>query len=290
MEGQLMNLFSNYLRGSDWKKMLLIAPSVFFILFFFVLPLIRFFLLSFFSPHLTFIHYVHFFKTPVYLMVLFTTFKISFLVTLICLILGYPIAYLMGEVSPGKRNILLILVLLPYWTSILIRTYAWITLLGSQGIINQTLKSLGLISQPLALMFNDTGVVIGMVHVLLPMMVLPLYSVIVKIDRNLIKASYTLGGSPFQTFRNVFFPLSLPGVWSGCLLVFIISLGFFITPALLGGRKSMMLSMLIEQEVEYIMDWGFGATISFILLGATLIALFIYNRFVGLRKLMLERQ
>jgi putative spermidine/putrescine transport system permease protein len=224
------------------------------------------------------------------MMVLLTTFKISLMVTLICLALGYPIAFLLGEVNPGKRNILLIFVLLPYWTSILIRTYAWITLLGSQGIINQSLLGLGLISQPIPLMFNDTGVVIGMVHVLLPMMVLPLYSVIVKIDRNLIKASYTLGASPFQTFRHVFFPLSLPGVWSGCLLVFIISLGFFITPALLGGRKSMMLSMLIEQEVEYIMDWGFGATISFILLGATLLALFLYNRLVGLGKLMPGRQ
>jgi putative spermidine/putrescine transport system permease protein len=285
-----MDFFSSHLRSSEWKKMLLLAPAVLFIIVFFALPLIRFFLLSFFSPHLTLTHYVRFFKTPVYVMVLLTTFKISLLVTFVCLILGYPIAYLLGEVSPGKRNLLLIFVLLPYWTSILIRTYAWITLLGSQGIINQTLMKLGILSQPIALMFNDTGVVIGMVHVLLPMMVLPLYSVIVKIDRNLIKASYTLGASPLQTFRNVFFPLSLPGVWSGCLLVFIISLGFFITPALLGGRKSMMLSMLIEQEVEYIMDWGFGATISFVLLGATLMALFVYNHFIGLGKLMPGRQ
>lgn len=285
-----MDFISFRKRGSEWNKILLIAPAVFFIIVFFALPLVRFFLLSFFSPHLTFTHYIRFFKTPVYVMVLLTTFKISLLVTFLCLILGYPIAYLLGEVSPGKRNVLLIFVLLPYWTSILIRTYAWITLLGSQGIINQTLMKLGVLSQPVALMFNDTGVVIGMVHVLLPMMVLPLYSIIVKIDRNLIKASYTLGASPLQTFRNVFFPLSLPGVWSGCLLVFIISLGFFITPALLGGRKSMMLSMLIEQEVEYIMDWGFGATISFILLGATLMAIFIYNHFAGLGKLLPERQ
>jgi len=277
-------------KSSEWKNGFLLGPSVLIIFAFVIFPLFRFFYLSFFAPQFTLSNYVRFFRTPVYMMVLLNTFKISFVVTIICLVLGYPIAYLLGEVSPGKRNILLIFVLLPYWTSILIRTYAWITLLGSQGIINQILLGLGLISRPIPMMFNNTSVVIGMVHVLLPMMVLPLYSVIVKIDRNLIKASYTLGASPFQTFRNVFFPLSLPGVWSGFLLVFIISLGFFITPALLGGRKSMMLSMLIEQEVEYIMDWGFGAAISLILLVATLIALFFYNRFVGLGKLVPGRK
>jgi ABC-type spermidine/putrescine transport system permease subunit I len=158
--------------------------------------------------------------------------------------------------------------------------------LGTKGLVNSVLINLGLITEPVKLMYTNFAVVVGMVHVLLPVMILPIYSVVVNIDQSLIKASLNLGASPARTFWKVFFPLSLSGVWSGSLLVFIIALGFFITPSLLGGRESVMLSMLIEEQAEYILNLNFAATISIILMISTIILLLVFNRFIGMRKMI----
>jgi len=266
-------------------KMLLLLPAMAYLSVIFFYPLAKFFLLSF-KPYFTLANYYHFFKTSVYMEVLFRTLLISLEVTLFCFILGYPVAWLLARVSPGKRNIFLIFILLPYWTSILVRSFCWMIVLGSKGLVNNLLITTGLISDPLKMMYTNFAVVVGMVHVLLPLMILPLYSVMINIDQSLIKASLNLGASPFRTFRKVFFPLTLPGVWSGSLLVFIIALGFFITPSLLGGRHSIMLSMLIEEQASYILNLNFAATISIILMISTVIVLVAFNRFIGMKKLI----
>jgi ABC-type spermidine/putrescine transport system permease subunit I len=264
---------------------LLLVPAIAYLSVVFFYPLLKFFALSF-KPYFSLTNYYHFFKTPVYMEVLLRTLFISAEVTFFCFILGYPVACLLARVSTGKRNILLIFILLPYWTSILVRSFSWMIVLGTKGLVNSVLINLGLITEPVKLMYTNFAVVVGMVHVLLPVMILPIYSVVVNIDQSLIKASLNLGASPARTFWKVFFPLSLSGVWSGSLLVFIIALGFFITPSLLGGRESVMLSMLIEEQAEYILNLNFAATISIILMISTIILLLVFNRFIGMRKMI----
>jgi ABC-type spermidine/putrescine transport system permease subunit I len=179
----------------------------------------------------------------------------------------------------------MILVLIPLWTSVLVRTYAWMVLLGREGLLNKLLLYFQLVSQPLSLLYTSKAVVLGMVQILLPFMILPLFSVMKGIDRNLLRASHSLGAGPAQTFLRVYFPLSLPGVVAGFILVFILALGFFITPALLGGRKDIMISMLIETQVRELLNWGFAAALSLVLLLTTFFILAIFHRFVGLEKL-----
>lgn len=280
-----MNRISLFQRHPNIGKILLLIPALAYLSILFFYPLLKFFSLSF-KPYFSLANYIYFFKTSVYVEVLIKTFLISFEVTFLSFLVGYPVACLLARVSPGKRNLLLILILLPYWTSILVRSFAWMIVLGRKGVINNLLMTTGLITTPLKLLYTNFAVVVGMVHVLLPIMILPIYSVVVNIDSQLLKASMNLGASPVKTFLKVFFPLSLPGVWSGSLLVFTIALGFFITPSLLGGRESTMLSMLIEEQAEYILNLNFAATISIILMVCTLLVLFFYNKFIGMRKIV----
>jgi len=179
----------------------------------------------------------------------------------------------------------MILVLIPFWTSILVRTYAWMVLLQRQGVFNRWLLELGLIDEPLRMMYNRIGVLVGMTHVLLPFMVLPTYAVMRGIDRNLLRAAANLGASPLQSFLRVFLPLSLPGVAAGSLLVFILALGFFITPALMGGRTDMMIAQLIETQIRTQLNFAFAAALATVLLVVTLIIFAIYNRLLGLDKM-----
>jgi ABC-type spermidine/putrescine transport system permease subunit I len=241
---------------------------------------------SFLDPDLTLKHYSHFFEVPAYQKVLISTFKIALIVTLITLFIGYPVAYLMASTQARTSNLLMIMVLLPFWMSILVRSYAWMVLLGKHGFINNVLMNVGLISSPLELMFNWFGVTVGMVHILLPFMILPLFSVMKGIDRNLLRAAQNLGANSLQIFLKIFLPLSLPGVAAGSLLVFIVALGFFITPSLLGGPKNLMISMLIDTHINQLLNWGFASTLSIILLGITIVIYYIYNRFLGLEKLI----
>jgi ABC-type spermidine/putrescine transport system permease subunit I len=266
-----------------------LIPALVYLLVFYLYPLSRMILLSFRVPKeggWTLDHYLHFFTAAIYLDRMLFTFKIALIVTVLCILLGYPVAYLLSSVPTRVRNLLLIMVVVPFWTSILVRTYAWMVLLGRAGIINQFLQSFGLIETPLKLMHNTFGVYVGMVYVLLPFTILPMYSVMERIDRALLQAALNLGASRWQTFWRVFFPLSLPGVASGALLVFIIALGFYITPALLGGVSDVMISNLIDTQINSLLDWEFGSAISVVLLVMALIVFYLYNRFLGLDRLL----
>jgi putative spermidine/putrescine transport system permease protein len=218
-----------------------------------------------------------------YIRVFGITLQIAIVVTLCTLLLGYPVAYALSSISPGRANLLMILVLIPFWTSILVRSYAWMVLLGQEGIINEALISAGVLSEPMKMLNTRLAVYLGMIHILLPFMILPLYAVMRGIDRNLMRAAGNLGAPPSAVFRRIFLPLSLPGIAAGCLLVFILSLGFYITPALLGGQRDVMVSMLIQQQVSQL-HWGFGAALALVLLILALAIYLIFTRLLGVER------
>jgi ABC-type spermidine/putrescine transport system permease subunit I len=221
--------------------------------------------------------------TNAYIRVFGITLQIALVTTIFTLLLGYPVAYALSSLSPGRANLLMILVLIPFWTSILVRSYAWMVLLGQEGIINEGLLAAGAISQPMQLLNTRLAVYVGMIHILLPFMILPLYAVMRGIDRNLLRAAGNLGAPPAAVFRRIFLPLSLPGVAAGCLLVFILSLGFYITPALLGGQRDVMISMLIQQQISQL-KWGFGAALALVLLVMALGIYLIFTRLLGVER------
>jgi putative spermidine/putrescine transport system permease protein len=254
-------------------------PSMLLLCVVFVYPISLFLSKCFFDPTPTLEHLIHLFESPIFFKVLWITFKISFTVTIISLLIGYPIAYLLSDVSEGTRSLLMILVLIPFWTSLLVRTYAWMVILGRRGILNKIIVGLGLSDEPLKLLHTAFAVDVGMVQMMTPFMILALFSVMKGIDRRLLPAAASLGANKFQAFFRVFLPLSLPGVGAGTLLVFIYSLGFFITPALLGGRKEVMISMLIDEQISTLLNWGFASALALMLLLATLVLFFIYSRF-----------
>ena len=219
-----------------------------------------------------------------YLRVMGITLQVALVVTVVTLLLGYPVAYLLATLPASRANLLMILVLIPFWTSILVRSYAWMVLLGREGLINQFLVETGLRDGPVQLLNTRFAVYVGMIHVLLPFMILPLYSVMRGIDRNLLRAAENLGASPAVVFRRVFLPLSRPGIGAGCLLVFILALGFYITPALLGGQRDVMISMLIEQQMTRL-EWGQGAALGFVLLLVALGVYALFTRLLGVERL-----
>jgi ABC-type spermidine/putrescine transport system permease subunit I len=243
------------------------------------------FLLSCFDPAFTLKHYIRLYHTPLYVEVILLTFKLALICTVLSLLFGYPVAYLLTHVKPSTRNLLIIFVVVPFWTSLLVRIYAWMVILGRQGIVNSILVMAGIISSPLDLIYNTFSVTVGMVHFLMPFMIFSLYSVMSGIDKNLMKAAYTLGASPVRAFLRVFFPLSLPGVGAGSLIVFILGIGFFVTPALLGGRKDIVISMLIENQVSVQLNWPFAAAIGFALLIFTLLIFNIANKYLGVSRI-----
>ena len=210
--------------------------------------------------------------------ILLRTFEISLVVTLWCLVLAYPLAYWLTTLSARRANVLMILVLVPFWTSILVRVAAWIVLLQSEGLVNHALQDLHLISQPLALLFNRTGVVIAMVHILLPFMILPLYSVMQGVPPTYLRAAVSLGSSPLAAFFRVYVPQTYAGIGAGALLVFILSIGYYVTPALLGGPDDQMLSYYIAQYTNVNVNWGMACALGALLLGATLVLYTVYRR------------
>ena len=212
--------------------------------------------------------------------ILLRTFEISAVVTLFCLLLGYPLAYWLSTLSPRQANILMILVLVPFWTSILVRSAAWIVLLQSNGLVNRSLMELGLISDPLPLLFNRLGVIIAMVHILLPFMILPLYSVMKSVPATYLRAAVSLGSSPLAAFFRVYVPQTFPGIGAGGLLVFILSIGYYVTPALLGGADDQMLSYYIAQYTNVTVNWGMACALGAVLLSATLVLYAVYRRVV----------
>jgi len=212
--------------------------------------------------------------------ILLRTFSISAVVTVWCLLLGFPLAYWLSTLSARKANMLMILVLVPFWTSILVRVAAWIVLLQSNGLVNRSLMGLGLIDEPLALLFNRLGVIIAMVHILLPFMVLPLYSVMKSIPGTYLRAAVSLGSSPLAAFFRVYVPQTYPGIGAGGLLVFILSIGYYVTPALLGGADDQMLSYYIAQYTNVNVNWGMACALGGVLLAATLVLYALYRRVV----------
>jgi len=230
-------------------------------------PLLTVVLRSLAEPAWGLQNYAWFFSTPVNLTVLARTFSIAAWVTLVCVIAAYPYAYLMTAVGPRTRLVLTLAVLVPFWVSGVVRTLAWVILLQDSGVINSAIAALGF--GPVRLIRTPVGVVIGMAQVLLPFMILPLYSVMRGIDLRLVQAARSLGARPSLAFLQVYLPLSLPGVFAGAIIVFILSLGFYITPALLGGPRSTMLSTLVQTQVLSLLNWGRGGAMGVVLLVAT---------------------
>ncbi|KAA3654678.1 MAG: ABC transporter permease [Proteobacteria bacterium] len=220
-------------------------------------------------------------EESIYLDILGRTFWMSLIVAACCLLLGFPVAYLMANLPQDKSNSLMIFVLLPFWTSVLVRVAAWIVLLQNDGLVNQALMALGLTDSPLQLVFNRLGVYIAMVHILLPFMVLPLYSVMKGISPVYMRAAMSLGCPPFKSFWKVYFPQTLPGIGAGTLLVFIICMGYYITPALLGSPKEQMVSYFIAFYTNQTINWGMAAALSAVLLAATLVLYVFYARRLG---------
>jgi putative spermidine/putrescine transport system permease protein len=214
------------------------------------------------------------------------TFEISVAVTVLTLLLGYPLAYAANAVPKGWSVVILALVVLPFWTSVLVRSYAWLVLLQRTGVINQVLRDLGLIDTPLALVHNTFGTVVATTHILLPFMVLPLYAAMQKIPPELIQAGASLGGGPWHSFRRIFLPLSLPGVLAGTTLVFVLCLGFYITPELLGGGRTIMVSMLVSRNVELYNQWGPASAVGVVLLLGVGIVFLIVSRLIPLDRVL----
>jgi putative spermidine/putrescine transport system permease protein len=226
-------------------------------------------------------------EQAVYLNVLGRTFWISLVVTLICLLLGYPLAYRLATLPPRQSNLLMILVLLPFWTSLLVRTGAWVVLLQREGVVNGLLLRSGLVAEPLTLIYNRFGVYIAMIHVLLPFMVLPLYSVMRGISPVYMHAAVSLGARPAAAFFQVYVPLSLPGIGAGCLLVFILAIGYYITPALVGGAADQMLSYFVAFFTIRTVNWGMASALGTLLIACTLLLYLVYAQIIGIDRMRL---
>ena len=211
--------------------------------------------------------------------ILLRTFSISAVVTLLCILLGYPLAYWLSTLNERKANLMMILVLLPFWTSVLVRIAAWIVLLQTNGLVNRFLMFTGLTGEPVPLLFNRLGVIIAMVHILLPFMILPLYSVMKSVPTNYVRAAVSLGSPPLAAFFRVYVPQTYPGVAAGGLLVFITSIGYYVTPALLGGPADQMLSYYVAQYTNVDVNWGMACALGSVLLATTLILYAVYRRF-----------
>ena len=259
-------------------------PYLAWILIFTIIPLILVFYFAFttgdsqnFSTFTFSLDNFKKFFTPIYLNVLVKSINLALVSTVLCLIIGYPIAYIISREKPSKRNTMILMFIIPMWMNFLLRTYAWMTLLGRNGLINTIITKLGF--APLDLMFNDTAVMLGMVYNFLPFMVLPIYSVLTKIHKNLIEASEDLGANKTTTFIRVIFPLSLPGVITGITMVFIPAMSTFVISSLLGGNKSNLIGNLIEQQFRWTGDWHFGSSMSIILMVFILITMALTSRF-----------
>ena len=270
-------------KRSAWGRQAAVAalslPALVFLAVIFAYPLLRF--LSFAVEDGSFAHFEKALTDGLYVHVLLDTFKIAAFVTAISLLIAYPVSYFLATASRTWAVIGFLFVLLPFWTSLLVRTYAWMVLLGRNGVINKSLIQWGVIETPLPLLHNMSGVLIGMVHVLMPYMVFPLFSAMKRVNPDLLTAAEGLGAPGRQIFWRIYLPLTMPGVFAGAALVFVLSLGFFITPALLGGGRVIMISMLIEQQVREFLNWPFASALSAVLLVSTLAIYAVINRVTG---------
>jgi ABC-type spermidine/putrescine transport system permease subunit I len=259
------------------------APVVVLLAVFLIYPVGQLLLLSIHNQSgFTLAEYKRLFASSVYVDVLWVTLKVSLLTTFFSVLVGYPVAYLISTLTRERKNRLLYWVLLSFWTSFLVRTFAWVVLLGRNGVINWVLRHLGLADSPLGLLYNLPAVIVGMTHALMPIAIMTMLSVMENIDRRLPSAAATLGARPGTAFWKVYFPLSLPGVFASALMVFVTAIGFFITPTLLGGRHETMITQLIIDQVLQALNWGFAGAISVLLLAVVLVVFVAYDRMVGL--------
>lgn len=263
----------------------LLAPATLIALLAFVVPLARLVGISFSAPAGPFVAYAQVLGDDIYARVFVNTFVIAVAVTVIALLIAFPVAFALTRLSRTWRGIVFACVLLPLWISVLVRTFSWMLVLERNGPINRLIVASGLVDQPLQLLFNHTGVLIGMVHVLLPYSVLPIYAALVRVDPSLLRASEGLGASAATTFVRVLLPLSLRGVATAATFTFLLALGFFVTPALLGGASSLTLSMLIDGFVSDRLDWPLAAAASVVLLVAALVVVAVASRFIRVSNL-----
>ncbi|MEI4263151.1 ABC transporter permease [Roseovarius sp. D0-M9] len=274
-------------RMERWKLFGLGSPALLLVLVILVIPVGWLFYVSFVGANGNFSleNYERMITRKSYVRIFITTFQVSILTTALCIMIGYPLAYFMSQLPTKWANLCLVTVLLPFWTSLLVRTYAWLVLLQKQGLVNQWAINIGLWDEPLKFVHNMTGTLIGMVHIMLPFLILPVYGAMRAIDRDYLKAASNLGASPKRAFWTVFFPLSTPGLFAGSLMVFVLCLGFFVTPAVLGGGRVIMVSMKIVSNIELFVNWGAASALGVVLLVMTVIVLWIASRFLRLEQM-----
>ena len=271
-------------RDERLKLFGLSSPALLMVLVILVIPVGWLFYVSFIGADGTFSleNYERMIKRKSYARIFQTTFEVSLLTTALCILIGYPLAYFMSQLPARLANLCLITVLLPFWPSLLVRTYAWLVLLQKNGLVNNWAINLGLWEEPIKIVHNLNGTLIGMVHIMLPFLILPTYGAMRAIDRDYLKAAANLGASPRRAFWTVFFPLSTPGLFAGALMVFVLCLGFFVTPAVLGGGTVIMVSMKIVSNIELFVNWGAASALGVVLLVLTVAVLWIASRFVNL--------
>jgi putative spermidine/putrescine transport system permease protein len=267
-----------------WLPYALLAPLFAFLAAFFLVPLAQVMWLSVSDPTLGVGHYFKVIADPYYRRVMLDTMATALFVTVTCVLLAYPLAYVISEVGGAIGAFLLMLVAMSFWTSFLVRTYAWMIILGNRGPVSDALRALGWDPPPL-LLFTRFSAVVALVHILLPIMVMAIYAVMRKVDLNVMKAAFSLGATPFAAFRNVYFPLTLPGIVSGSTIVFVLCIGFYVTPVLIGSPREQMISGVIGQQIEEFLAFGEASTMAIVLLVVTVIILSIYHRFFGLDRL-----
>ncbi len=269
-------------RYSVTLSMLLLAPLVVLLGGGFFYPLVKLMLQSVFAPSFTLEHYERLIHESLFIRVFWRTFKIALTCAAVALVLGYPIALALARVRRRWRLVLLGCVFAPLWTSVLARSYAWIILLQRRGVVNELLLGSGIIDQPLRLLYTEGAMIVAMVHILLPFMILPIYASLVSISPELTRAARNLGATPWRAFLNVTFPLSLPGVFAGVLLVFILAMGFYVAPAIVGGSSTLVLATLIGQQMTVQLNWPLAGALCSVLLAITLTLAAIFRRFLVL--------
>jgi putative spermidine/putrescine transport system permease protein len=271
--------------GGRLLPALLLLPCLIWISFFFLAPLGLMCWRSLASEGFSLETYSVLFTSPLYTKVMITTVKTAGIATAFALLLAYPIAYALTISGAKMRGLILVFVLIPYWVDIIVRSFSWLILLGDNGIVNKTLIGLGIIGAPLQLLYNPFSVLLAMVQILLPLTTVTLFGAMLRIDRTLIAAAKIHGASEWQAFRTVFFPLSLPGVYGAGLLVFVLALGFYVTPALLGSPRETMIAQTIMVEASQLLDWPQASAAGAVLLLITTAIAAVYNRYFSLDQL-----
>jgi mannopine transport system permease protein len=262
----------------------LALPLLLLLGFAFLVPIGKLLIGSVFAPTATAEHYVRIVQEPVFLRILLRTIQTATIVTLLAFLLGYPVAIVMSRLQGRAAMLVAACVLIPLWTSVLIRSYAWIVLLQRTGIVNSTLKDWGVIDQPLRLLYTEGAVILAMTHVLMPYMILPIFSSLKSIPPELDRAARNLGAGSWASFTAVTLPLSLPGIYAGSIMVFILSLGFYVTPALVGGPQNLTIATLIGQQTTELLNWPFAGALAGVLLAITLGLVGIFKRFLRFGK------